>query len=380
MIKETPLVSVVIPVYNTRLAYLKDCFESVANQTVPNKEVIVIDDGSTDEVARFCDSFAEEQQGWNVIHTANKGSSAARNKGIDNATGKYFICIDADDIIEPIMLEELVRSAESVSAEVTICRYDTFSDTVNNVVAQEMIESYGMNDIFNISSPSIFKMLFLKSFVKTNDLKFDPGLIRGEDLLFGNQALALAKNIEVIEKVLYHYRENETGIIGAGKPESMTTFLALKKLRTFLEEKGVYSKHKRSYIKLILNGTLLFDYKDSPQLFANNYGEIKKFLLETVGDDSFDKELADSRMVDIMSANTVLEYYHNVAGKLKLDLDYTYKEKVSFARKNEDLSSQLKDASRELDHIRSSYTAIAKVLKAKIRHDAAALYHKRVKK
>lgn len=379
MIKKKPLVSVVIPVFNTDLGYLKSCFESIRNQTITNTEVVIVDDGSVDKVARFCDSFAENQHAWRVVHTANQGPSKARNRGISEVNGKYFVCIDADDSIEPTMLEELVSLAEDTSAEVIICRYDTFDGVTSNVVGQELISSYDIEDIFNISSPSIFKMMFLTSFIKKNDLQFDPELIRGEDLLFGNQALALAKNIQVTEKSLYHYRVNESGIISAKKPESMTTFLALKKLKNFLEKNNIYAKNKRSFIKLILNGTLLFDYKDNPQLFAENYSDVRKFLLETVTHEDINSD-TDNSTTDILGVDNILDYYHRAAHKFKADLDYTYNENKSLISMNEELNTRVEDTNRELAQIRSSYTTIAKVLKRKIKQDTINIYNKRTKK
>ena len=94
------LVSVIIPVYNVS-RYLPQCFDSVTSQTYRNLEIIVIDDGSTDDSGIICDQYAEKDDRIHVIHTDNRGLASARNLGLENVSGEYISFIDSDDWIEP---------------------------------------------------------------------------------------------------------------------------------------------------------------------------------------------------------------------------------------------------------------------------------------
>ena len=100
------LISVIVPVYNVQ-KYLKKCVESILNQSYSNLEVILIDDGSTDESGQMCDKLRDRDKRIKVFHQENKGLSAARNKGIELHTGRYLTFVDSDDYIAKGFIEDL---------------------------------------------------------------------------------------------------------------------------------------------------------------------------------------------------------------------------------------------------------------------------------
>lgn len=106
MISNLPLISVIVPVYDVE-QYLKQCLESIINQTWCNLDIILIDDGSTDNSGVICDSYAESDARIRVVHKKNEGLSAARNAGLDIARGEFIGFVDSDDWIEPNMFEDL---------------------------------------------------------------------------------------------------------------------------------------------------------------------------------------------------------------------------------------------------------------------------------
>ena len=97
--KETPLISVIVPVYRVE-NYLDRCLQSITEQTYRNLEIILVDDGSPDRSGAICDTWAEKDSRVKVIHKQNAGAGAARNTGLDMATGEIVSMIDSDDYLE----------------------------------------------------------------------------------------------------------------------------------------------------------------------------------------------------------------------------------------------------------------------------------------
>ncbi len=113
---QEPLVSVIVPIYNVE-DYLLNALESIKNQTYNKLEVILVDDGSTDNSSDLCDHYANSLDTWYVIHKKNGGLSDARNVGIERASGAYLYFLDSDDLIHPCAIEYLVKVALYYNAD-----------------------------------------------------------------------------------------------------------------------------------------------------------------------------------------------------------------------------------------------------------------------
>ena len=111
---DKPLISVVVPVYKTE-AYLRQCVDSLLMQTYPNLEIILVDDGSPDGSGAVCDQYARRDARICVIHQKNGGVSAARNAGVQVATGQYIAFVDSDDWVDPDYVKTLFQAAERLS-------------------------------------------------------------------------------------------------------------------------------------------------------------------------------------------------------------------------------------------------------------------------
>ncbi len=114
-----PKVSIVVPVYNTE-KYLKRCIDSIMNQTLEDIEIIIVDDGSKEECALFCDEIAKTDSRIRVVHKQNAGLGYARNSGIEAATGEYIGFVDSDDYIDPLMYEKLYIAAQKCDADLAL--------------------------------------------------------------------------------------------------------------------------------------------------------------------------------------------------------------------------------------------------------------------
>lgn len=123
----SPQISLIIPVYNVE-NYIIRCLESTIHQTYINLEIILVDDGSTDNSGKICDEYALSDKRITVIHQTNQGLSMARNNGIDVATGDYISFIDSDDWIEHDMYEFLYHNLIQYKADISMCKFKAINE------------------------------------------------------------------------------------------------------------------------------------------------------------------------------------------------------------------------------------------------------------
>ena len=117
-----PKVSIIIPAYNIE-KYLSACLDSALSQDFSNYEIVVIDDGSTDNTPKISDEYAKKYENVITIHQKNSGLSSARNTGIKRAKGEYVALIDGDDIIAPNFLARLYQAVTKTNSDIAICNF-----------------------------------------------------------------------------------------------------------------------------------------------------------------------------------------------------------------------------------------------------------------
>ena len=146
-----PIISVIVPVYNVE-KYVSKCLDSILKQTLKDIEIIVVDDGSTDNSGSICDRYAEQDKRIRVFHKENGGLSSARNYGIDRAKGEYIGFIDSDDYIEDDMYEVLFDLILKFDADISMCAiYYVYPKTVINKSTD--------NEIFVVSNEEAIKIV-----------------------------------------------------------------------------------------------------------------------------------------------------------------------------------------------------------------------------
>ena len=148
VIDPMPKLSVIVPVYNTE-KYLSRCLESVLQQLYQNLEIILVDDGSTDNSGRICDVFSELDGRICVFHVANQGPASARNHGMDVAKGEWITFVDADDYISPEHISSMYRLVKDVSSVAV-------SDISRIDVAGRMIGTFSYMGVPQVYRESIF--------------------------------------------------------------------------------------------------------------------------------------------------------------------------------------------------------------------------------
>ena len=254
-----PLVSVVIPVYNIA-PHLRQCLDSVMNQTLRELEIICVDDGSTDDSPKILAQYAAQDSRVRVIAQKNAGPGAARNTGMAKATGKYLVFLDSDDWIEPSMLEKMVRSADETGAEIVICKSVEFdTDTGKNRPSEWMLKTELLpglefepkdiaEHIFQFTYGWPWDKLYRTDFVRRESLSY-PRLPNSEDLVFVFQSLVLARKISVVNQVLVHHRVNrKSSVSNSRHRDPEVPYQALSQLKDALQQRVMFSQYKCSFL------------------------------------------------------------------------------------------------------------------------------------
>lgn len=210
-------ISIIVPVYNTA-AYVSKCIDSLIEQTYQNKEIILIDDGSTDESGRICDAYAARHpQMIFVIHQENAGLSGARNKGIALSTGEYLSFIDSDDYIHPEMLStcySLIEKYHADMATVEMCVVKTDNSRYSRVSSEfefcwDNTEALIELNSYRYLHKSVCTGVYTKSVF--NGLEFPLGKICEDNWLL-YQIIAKCRKIAYSSKPMYYYFQRPNSI------------------------------------------------------------------------------------------------------------------------------------------------------------------------
>ena len=216
-------VSVIIPIYNVE-KYLRECLESVINQTLKDIEIICVDDGSPDNCPRICDEYAAKDARIKVIHKGNGGYGSAMNVGLDNATGEYIGIVEPDDYIESNMYEDLYKIAQKFDSDIVKSAYwEIFEDEENNKIraysywAHEIKmpeKSFKIQDCPNFfyHHPSIWSCIYKRNFINAHNIKFVEAQGGGwVDNPFQVVTFCLAEKINWSPFAYYNYRPQSIG-------------------------------------------------------------------------------------------------------------------------------------------------------------------------
>lgn len=201
------LVSIIIPVYNTEITYLKECFDSVLTQNFKDYEVIVIDDGSKIEIANYLDIIADTNSKIKIVHKKNEGVSKARNLGIEICNGKYVCFIDSDDVIEKNFLSILFNEIITSKADMAVCQLTDEKVFFNKGKCETLNRKNSYHMILNKKrfGGYICNKLFRKEMIKK---VFAEDIYYCEDFLFISEYLKNVEKVSFIYDDLYFYRQN----------------------------------------------------------------------------------------------------------------------------------------------------------------------------
>ena len=238
------MVSIIIPVYNTKEEYLNKCIDSVLKQTYRNIEIIIIDDGSNNTTYEICELIKLKDERVFVYHKENGGVSSARNAGLNVAKGSYISFIDADDWVEPYFIECLLTSMIRTKADLSsVCfNHEFMQDCKTSSTIQEEYQTfvYEKENVWGqiLYSTKIGGFLWNKLFKKEFIIQMlDEKLHYCEDFVFTAEYCKNVKKMVFIDLPLYHYRQENGNVTSdfSYNLKILTLIEAYKRLEEILE-------------------------------------------------------------------------------------------------------------------------------------------------
>ena len=213
-------VSIIVPVYQVE-KYIRQCVDSILAQTFTDFELILVDDGSKDKSGEICDEYAGMDERVKAIHKENGGLSDARNRGIDQAVGKYIMFVDSDDYIAPTMVESLYTHIICENADIAVCNFRFTFDTASekNFSTEVKEEVLTGAEIFynrkNERNYGIWTVAWNKLYKRETfgNVRFRFGKYH-EDEFWANDIYQMDIKVVTIPECLYYYRQRDDSIMG----------------------------------------------------------------------------------------------------------------------------------------------------------------------
>ena len=344
-----PRVSIIVPVYNAA-PYLNQCVDSLTNQTLKEIEIILVNDGSTDDSLAICQALAAADDRIRLIDKLNAGVSEARNDGLRAATGEHVGFADPDDWVDADMYERMLTTLTSANADVCMCNYvketkegtepvlmkqngiidkdAILGDIVANIIAKPSFKS-GETDIMG----SVWRLLIRKSLLEKERIWFDKHLGFMEDLLVCIETFLRSARIAIDKGAYYHYRVHGNSVVNSYKTAFYSSQLhAFNKLKALVESEGkvteLAERLDRRYIIIALLSLANEAHKSNPQSLSNKIRNIRTILtdptLKTILDRMDFSEVETRKKLELTlmkrEASATLYFYYSLFNRLKARL------------------------------------------------------------
>lgn len=247
-------VSIIVPIYNA-MPYLGECLASICKQTYKNIEIILVNDGSTDESGRYCDKIALLDKRIKVFHGENRGLVFSRQFGIENATGEYFVFVDADDVVDLDLVEKLVVEIKKMKSDIIlfglieengstkVLKNNYFAEgfysrrRIENEIIPEMITGnmfFSFHVLPNLVCKCV-KRMWYNACIKT----ISENVRYGEDADLTYQIIPQAESLSIIDFYPYHYIKYEESMV-SGYVEEAEIISLERDIKLTLHRIGIY--------------------------------------------------------------------------------------------------------------------------------------------
>ena len=299
-------VSIIVPVYQVE-KYIRQCVDSILAQTFTDFELILVDDGSKDQSGKICDEYAGMDERVKVIHKKNGGLSDARNRGMDQAVGNYFMFVDSDDYIAPTMVECLHKNILHEYADIAVCNFLYFfeNDREKNFSTNIKSETLSGTEIFynrkNERNYGIWTVAWNKLYKRATfgNIRFRFGKYH-EDEFWANDIYQMDIKVVTIPECLYYYRQRENSIMGK---KSIKRNLDI--IEALQERIDIYLKEQKysdqSYKVLIYS----LEYLENSKRMITNQEEENNFIQAEKRTKDIVKQLKKRKLSKMKSASLV---------------------------------------------------------------------------
>lgn len=235
-------VSVIVPVYNV-YPYLDKCLNSLVNQTLKDIEIIVVNDGSTDNSQDIIDKYQKKYPNIKAFTKKNSGLSDTRNFGIKHATGEYLAFVDSDDYVDETMYEKMYEKAKT-------CDYDIVTSDINYVYPNKVVklitdpkkDTMDIKKLFIAFYPTVCTKIFKKNLFKKNKLEFKSG-VWYEDVEFMYRLLPYINSVGKVDEAFYNYVQREKSITSTVSSKIYDYVNNFNGLVDFYKENKLYDKY-----------------------------------------------------------------------------------------------------------------------------------------
>lgn len=319
-----PKVSLIIAIYNLE-KYIKECLESVLNQTFADIEIICVNDGSTDRTLEILEQYALQDSRINIINQQNQGAGVARNNGFTSAKGEYVQFLDGDDYYEKNMVEKLYNLAKTYDADISVCSSRKVDDNGNitesrnpnspiNLLKTPLNKPFSYKDFpedfFGLIGTVPWNKIYRRKMLIDNQIEY-PKLIGPHDLAFVFMAQACARRIVVIDDELINYRFNRPGSTYTYRAKYASEIIQASIIvKDFLEKIGKYDYLEKAYINAFLFAIRWETSLCSDEQYETFMKELKRLLPENWS--MFKSGLRNKKIN--------LDYLNNLIGEQKVYL------------------------------------------------------------
>ncbi|WML54789.1 glycosyltransferase [Neobacillus sp. PS3-12] len=324
-----PEISIVVPVYNVE-SFIHECIKSILDQTFKDFELILVNDGSTDQSRHICDEYAKKDKRIIVIHKENGGQSSARNKGIVAAKGSYIGFIDSDDWVEKDMYNILYTKAKEADADITACnimQYDKESgkhlycnktDDISYDQDSAMHELY-LNERLTFSPCN---KLYKKELFE--NIRFKEGYIL-EDMDFSYRVMHQAKKIFYTGKALYNYRYNDKSTMRKGFSKKRLDEYEVRKDMYLFYLKNYPDLANELYAEWVLTGLMLYIniekyYQSEKKQYKYLINMDRKKLKPLLFKQDYDRKKKLMLAIGVFSPSLLVMFYRLYWDKIKKEL------------------------------------------------------------
>ncbi len=297
-------VSIIVPIYNAS-KYLEQCAESLVNQDYSNIEILLVDDGSTDNSGEICDSLQRDDDRIRVIHKENGGAASARNLGVKEATGDYVMFIDADDWFELDTVSTLVSHMDGNCLDVARFNYvrefgdrsvekkNTFLEErvyegeecknlcrqVLGLVGKELSHPENMNFLASVCFNIYRRNILVDNGLSFTDIKLIGSFVDGS---YNFEAFMYVKRFEFINRYFYHYRKTNSGAATANYRKNYVErqMIMLGGLEQIINKNDLGEDFKQAFVSRVMYNSMemCFNALRGKEGFSKRYKEVKSIL------------------------------------------------------------------------------------------------------